>query len=126
MSTLQQGSKGATSAFNRFVEGGSDDRAAAGGYTNPNRVQPDADKRDFWDSFSAVSEERVAPKKKVEPERKDFWDEFADAGAKKTAGGAGVGAAKAKSSIGTAAMRKTNGGSAGGGEGKKEGEWEEW
>jgi hypothetical protein len=95
---FQQGSRGATQAFNRFVEG--DDRHQ---YSNPNAVQPDADKRDFWDDFSAAGEERVAAKQKKEPERKDFWDEFSDIGAQKSAQPA---ANKPKSSIGTAAMSK--------------------
>ncbi|KIW02461.1 uncharacterized protein PV09_06269 [Verruconis gallopava] len=99
-STFQQGSKGATEAFNRFVEG--DDGSHTNG-NNSSRIQPDADKRAFWDSFAAAGEERAAAKKKVEPERKDFWDEFSSVG---EARAKSQQANKTKSSVGTAAMAR--------------------
>jgi ADP-ribosylation factor GTPase-activating protein 1 len=112
-STLQQGSRGATGVFNRFVEG--EDHHP----NNASRAPLDPDKRDFWDSFAAAGEEHTQQKKneperkdfwddfaeigkqKQEPERKEFWDEFSNAGAAKAAQQQ---AGKAKSSIGTAAM----------------------
>jgi ADP-ribosylation factor GTPase-activating protein 1 len=110
-------------------------------HTNPsntNTIQPDADKRDFWDSFAAAGEERAAAnKKKSEPERKDFWDEFSEFGTKKkeperkdfwdefsNAGAARAQAQqgnKAKSSIGTAAMSKRKPA-----EKKEEEAWGDW
>lgn len=114
--TFQQGSRGATDAFNRFVEG------EDGHNSSTTRTQPDADKRDFWDSFAAAGAEHDRRKneperkdfwddfsaigdKKQEEEHKDFWDEFSNSAGTKTAG-AGQQAAKAKSNIGTAAMSK--------------------
>jgi len=150
--TWQAGSRGASDAFNRFVEGdgssaggarGPDNGHLAYGDDNGSAYKGDPARKDFWDSFAAAGEERMAQKQQqqqqqprktsVEPERKDFWDEFASIGearAKAAQGamfGAGAGgpaaAAKAKSSIGTAAMsKKTQSGPAG----KAGDEWEDW
>jgi len=135
-STWQAGSKGASDAFNRFVEGDDNKNLAYG----EDSYKGDPDKKDFWDSFAAAGENRVQQqqqeqKKKQEPERKDFWDEFASIGESKTnaqqGGGmfgtlaGGAGATKSKSSIGTTAMKKPSSGPAAKGGGGEDG-WEEW
>ncbi len=135
-STWQAGSKGASDAFNRFVEGGEDGKNLAYGEDS---YKGDPDKKEFWDSFAAVGESRVQQrqqKKKQEPERQDFWDEFASIGESKAnaqqGGGsmfgalaAGTGTAKSKSSIGTAAMKKAPSAPAAKGGGGDDA-WEEW
>lgn len=140
--TWQAGSRGASDAFNRFVEGG-EGHPGQRNFDNGNlaygeeEYRGDPDKKDFWDSFAAAGESRMAEKQrkpKVEPERKDFWDEFASIGESKTktaqAGGMfgalGAGsqsAQKGKSSIGTAAMSKR---APSGPSGKAGDEWEDW
>ena len=122
-STLQTGSRNATEAFSRFVEG--DEHRPHN--TNATRNQPDEDKRDFWDSFAEAGEVRAQAKKKpVEPERKDFWDEFAEVGAARSRAQNTALAPKSKSSIGTAAMRKPNASGGGAAGASKEDEWGEW
>lgn len=61
-------------------------------------------------------------KAQVEPERKDFWDEFNDVGEQRMAAKQGL--EKKKGNIGTAAMRRPAGGGGGGAGGKEE--WEDW
>jgi len=135
-STWQAGSKGASDAFNRFVDGDDGKNLAYG----EDSYKGDPDKKEFWDSFAAVGESRVQQqqqqqkKKKQEPERKDFWDEFASIGESKAnaqqGGGmfgalaGGAGATKSKSSIGTAAMKKAPSGTTAKGGGDDA--WEEW
>lgn len=130
-STWQAGSKGASNAFTRFVEGDDNKNLAYGG----DSYKGDPDKKEFWDSFAAAGESRIQQQeKKQEPERKDFWDEFASIGetrGKAQQGGGmfgalagGAGAAKSKSSIGTAAMKKAPSGPASKGGGDDG--WEEW
>ena len=131
--TWQAGSKGASDAFSRFVDGDDGKNLAYG----EDSYKGDPDKKEFWDSFAAVGESRVQQrqKKKQEPERQDFWDEFASIGesrANAQQGGsmfgalaaAGTGTAKSKSSIGTAAMKKAPSGPAAKGGGDDA--WEEW
>lgn len=65
---MQSGARTAGESFNRFVEGGDED------HRPPNRrasVQPDADKRGFWDNFGE-------PPKGPDPEKKDFWESFGE------------------------------------------------
>lgn len=136
--TWQVGSKGASDAFNRFVEG-DDGKTPAHGEDS---YKGDPDKKEFWDSFAAVGESKVQQrqqqqqKKKPAPERQDFWDEFASIGENRAnsqhgggmfgaLAGGGAGAAKSKSSIGTAAMKKTSSGPAAKGGGGDDA-WEEW
>ena len=45
---IQTGARGATDSFNRFVEGPDGQQSS--------RVEPE--RRDFWDSFSTIGEER--------------------------------------------------------------------
>ncbi|GAM87334.1 hypothetical protein ANO11243_053570 [Dothideomycetidae sp. 11243] len=99
--TIQQGTRGAADSLTRFVEG--DERL---GTSRPgNKPGPEAEKRDFWDSFGA-------PPAGPASDKKDFWDSFA---------AAGESAQKAKpTSIGTSAMKKPGGG------GKKDEDWGEW
>ncbi|KAF2150692.1 ADP-ribosylation factor GTPase activator [Myriangium duriaei CBS 260.36] len=97
--SVQAGARGAATSFNRFVEG--DDRM--GGARAGNRGGPEAEKRDFWDSFGAAP---AGPS----GDKKDFWDDFA---------AAGDSAQKGKpTSIGTSAMKKPGG--------KKDEDWGEW
>jgi len=135
-STWQAGSKGASDAFNRFVDGDDGKNLDYG----EDSYKGDPDKKEFWDNFAAAGESKVQQrrqqqqKKKQEPERKDFWDEFASIGESKTnaqqVGGifgalaGGAGATKSKSSIGTAAMKKAPSGPAAKGGGDDA--WEEW
>lgn len=132
--TWQTGSRGASDALNRFVEGDGHTQHDNGNLAyGEDTYKGDPDKKDFWDSFAAAGESRMAEKqqqqKKVEPERKDFWDEFASIGDSKSKQSGGMfgavagGQAKGKSSIGTAAMsKKAPSGPAGrGGD-----DWEDW
>jgi ADP-ribosylation factor GTPase-activating protein 1 len=131
-STWQAGSKGASDAFSRFVEGDDAKNLAYG----EDSYKGDPDKKEFWDSFAAAGESRVEQrqqqKKKQEPERKDFWDEFASIGESRANaqqgggifGASGAGTAKTRSSIGTAAMKKGPSGPAAKGGGDDT--WEEW
>lgn len=129
-STLTTGGKNATDVFTRFIEGDDHTSASSASKGAPSsRMQPDDDKRDFWDSFAAVGEERAAAKEaarikkaQIEPERKDFWDEFNDVGEQRMA--AKQQPERKKGNIGTAAMRKPAGGGGGGAGGKDE--WEDW
>jgi ADP-ribosylation factor GTPase-activating protein 1 len=123
--TLQSGTKVASTTFHRFVEGDTPGQprqagASAGtrGGPEPDKVDfwddfaataeqrmaekeqekakgPDSDKLDFWDDFAAAGEQRMAAKSKVAPERKDFWDEFSAIGGAKGAGAAASPAATA-------------------------------
>jgi ADP-ribosylation factor GTPase-activating protein 1 len=125
-STVQSGTRNATDALSRFVEG-DEHHSGIAPKAGP-KSGPDADKLDFWDSFASAGESRMAEqeaarKKKMEPERKDFWDEFATVGEQRTQQQQ---ASKARSSVGTAAMRKPAGGSGIGGNAKKDDEWEQW
>jgi hypothetical protein len=112
--------------FNAAGEARSEEQHLVGG-TAAKKSGPDPDKLDFWDDFAAAGEARAsaqdANKKTAEPERKGFWDEFSTIGGAKTAGGTGAGtsAVKAKSSIGTAAVRRPAGGGS-----KNNDEWSEW
>jgi ADP-ribosylation factor GTPase-activating protein 1 len=124
-STLQTGTRNATEAVNRFVEGDEHHNA----HPNAPKSGPDEDKLDFWDSFASAGEARMAEqeaakKKKLEPERKDFWDEFASVGEQRVQ----QQQAKKSSTVGTAAMKRPGGGAGGaaGGTGKKDDEWEQW
>lgn len=137
---MQSGGKVASDTFSRFVEGDQhkggvnrtatarsgpdedkldfwDDFAEAGESYQKTKVEPE--RKDFWDDFAAAGE-TLQTKKKPEPERKEFWDEFASIG-----GGAGTSAAaappKSKSSVGTAAIKRTPAGG-----GAKGDEWDNW
>jgi ADP-ribosylation factor GTPase-activating protein 1 len=70
-----------------------------------------------------MAEQEAARKKKMEPERKDCWDEFASVGEQRVQAQQ---QSKAKSSVGTAAMKRPGAGSGAGTAGKKEDEWEQW
>lgn len=136
--------------FNRFVEGDSADshnRSTAyaplsGTRQSTSSVQPDSDRKDFWDSFgdddaAATSpvkrsgEPKVAPEKKdfwdsfgeaprgPSKEKKGFWDEFAEVGAERAE--AKGGAAGGGSSIGSRAMKGGGAGKTSTGDG-----WGDW
>lgn len=93
--TIQTGTKVASTTFNRFVEG--DDAhprgiAATGDSAGSVQRGPAPDKQDFWDDFSATAEQRMAGKAKAkanaqgpEPDKLDFWDDFAAAGEQRMA-----------------------------------------
>ncbi|KAF2456429.1 hypothetical protein BDY21DRAFT_322704 [Lineolata rhizophorae] len=115
-------SKNANDAFARFVEGDEDHQCATQPTATTNttaarssastRARPDADRRDFWDSFGA-------PPSGPSRDKKDFWDEFAAAAAPKSK----------STSIGTSAMKKPAAGSGGaGGAAGKDGDdgWGDW
>ncbi|KAB8349754.1 hypothetical protein FH972_023768 [Carpinus fangiana] len=114
----------ATSTFNRFVEG-AEERPRAGGAGSGGH-----EKKDFWENFGGAS--RAAPEKKdfwdsfgapprgPDADKRDFWDDFGDAGAARQSVDAG---ARANKSVGTSAMGKGAGGSAGAGGKKKDDEW---
>lgn len=94
--SFQAGSRQASDAIHKFVEG--DDRPRRqlgrqpdGSYQSVEQVGPDAEHKDFWDDFATAAEARSETQqqqkraqptsRKVEPEKKDFWDEFSSIGA---------------------------------------------
>ncbi|KAF2763461.1 ArfGap-domain-containing protein [Pseudovirgaria hyperparasitica] len=101
--------------FQSFVEGSDQNRAGSSSVTR-GASAANPERKDFWDSFGD------APK--PTGQQKDFWDEF---GAEHDAGPttATTAGPKPKSSVGTAAMKKTGGESTKGGKAKDD-EWGEW
>ena len=136
--TLQAGTKGASEALNRFVDGDGQPRPAnVDPASKDANAGPEPERKDFWDAFAAAGEARSqsqgpgggGQKPRVEPERKEFWDEFASVAESRAARGPGALTGKSaggSSSIGTAAMGKRKGAGSGGGAGGKEDGWEEW
>lgn len=130
---MQTTTSRAGDTFTRFVEGGP---AGAGG--GPISPGPDADKKDFWESFGEAPRgppkekedfwesfgeaPRGPPREKADfwesfgeaprgppKEKQDFWDSFADAGASRQRSATGSG------NIGTSAMKT-----------KKDDDWDGW
>lgn len=57
--SAQQGARTAQESFNRFVEGGPGTGGSSRSYSY-SQVPIDESKRDFWDDFSSIAEQRKA------------------------------------------------------------------
>ncbi|KAF2235737.1 ArfGap-domain-containing protein [Viridothelium virens] len=131
--TATQVSSNLNQNFTRFVEGNDDHLA----YGDPKQVRqnpgvgPDADHKDFWDSFgedpSGPGKDKEefwdsfgSPPKGPSAEKKDFWDEFSAAGETRQA----KTQPSKSTSIGTSAMKKTPAASTT--TAKKDEDWGEW
>lgn len=78
---MQTGAKSAADSFNRFVDGPSEAPQLQASPRSPSSVQPDADKKDFWESFG---QEKHTPQHKrntasLSRKEEDFWESFGEA-----------------------------------------------
>ncbi|KAK2766072.1 Zn finger-containing GTPase- Activating Protein for ARF [Arachnomyces sp. PD_36] len=108
---IQTGALGAAEQFNRFVEG-SDNPHASRSHQQRQRVEPE--RKDFWDDFAALGEERSTGAGGLSARRGQ---------------GSSSGGGSRSGAIGTAAMKKggsSGGGLSGTGGGKKDGWDDDW